>query len=223
MEGWIKLHRLILDSQIFASEKGLKIWIWILLKANHKQRFVPITIGKGETTILVERGQFVFGRFSAEEDLNIDGSTIYKWIKKMENMEMITINSNSHYSIVTVNKYNDYNDIDEAEVTAIEQPRNNQVTAIEQPRNTNKNEKKDKNEKKVYIAPQLFEIEIYFTENGYPKELAKRFFDSYSVANWFDSKGNKVKNWKQKAINVWFKEENKIKSVENTSKYTNFR
>lgn len=211
MEGWIKLHRLLLDSQIFASEKGLKIWIWILLKANHKQRYVPITIGKGETTISVERGQFVFGRFSAEEDLNIDGSTIYKWIKKMESMEMITIDSNSHYSILTVNKYNDYNDIDETEVATIEQPSNNQVATIEQPCNTNKNEKKDKNEKKIFIAPVLDEVKNYFKENGYKEETAIKFFQSYSVANWIDSKGNQVKNWKQKAVNVWFTEENKIK------------
>lgn len=211
MEGWIKLHRLLLDSQIFASEKGLKIWIWILLKANHKQRYIPITIGKGETIILVDRGQFIFGRFSAEEDLNIDGSTIYKWIKKMESMGMITVNSNNHYSILTVNKYNDYNDIEEIEVATIEQQSSNQVATIEQPCNTNKNDKKDKNEKKIFIAPALDEIKNYFKENGYKEETAIKFYQSYSVANWVDSKGNKVKSWKQKAINVWFTEENKIK------------
>ena len=70
--------------------------------------------------------------------------------------------------------------------------------------------KKSKVNNIEFKAPEILEVENYFLENGYPKELAKRFFDSYSVADWIDSKGNKVKNWKQKAINVWFKPENKI-------------
>jgi len=60
-----------------------------------------------------------------------------------------------------------------------------------------------------FIPPSEKEIIDYFIENGYEEETAKKMFQSYSVADWFDSKGNKVKNWKQKAINVWFKPENK--------------
>ena len=60
-----------------------------------------------------------------------------------------------------------------------------------------------------FTAPALLEIQTYFIENGFSKELAKRAFDYYDVANWKDSKGNQVKNWKQKMRGVWFKEENK--------------
>ena len=44
-------------------------------------------------------------------------------------------------------------------------------------------------------------------------------FNSYSVANWTDSKGKPVLNWKQKAINVWFTNENKIIVNENDLEY----
>lgn len=54
------------------------------------------------------------------------------------------------------------------------------------------------------------DIKIYFLENGYSENSAKKFYDYYSIANWKDSKGNQVKNWKQKAQAVWFKPENKI-------------
>jgi hypothetical protein len=60
-----------------------------------------------------------------------------------------------------------------------------------------------------FTAPTLLEVQTYFTENGFNKELAKRAFDYYDVANWKDSKGSQVKNWKQKMRGVWFKEENK--------------
>jgi len=59
------------------------------------------------------------------------------------------------------------------------------------------------------IYPALTEVETYFTENGFSKELAKRFFNGYSVTNWIDAGGNQILNWKQKAQQVWFKDENK--------------
>lgn len=66
--------------------------------------------------------------------------------------------------------------------------------------------------KKKFIPPTIFEFENYFIENGFSKELANRAFMGYHVADWFDSKGNPVLNWKQKCLNVWFKEENKEKN-----------
>ncbi|MBP9688268.1 MAG: hypothetical protein KBE91_01560 [Bacteroidia bacterium] len=68
-------------------------------------------------------------------------------------------------------------------------------------------------ETKIEIESKVKEIKIedvklYFFENGYSEISAQKFFDYYSIANWKDSKGNKVKNWKQKAQAVWFKPEN---------------
>lgn len=73
-------------------------------------------------------------------------------------------------------------------------------------------------ESKIEIEKKIKEINIndiklYFFENGYSEISAQKFFDYYSVASWKDSKGNKVKNWKQKAQAVWFKDENKIKDT----------
>lgn len=61
----------------------------------------------------------------------------------------------------------------------------------------------------IFIAPSIDEVKKYFKDNGYKEESAIKMFNSYSVANWIDSKGNPVKNWKQKSINVWFTPENK--------------
>ena len=74
--------------------------------------------------------------------------------------------------------------------------------------------KEDKKRRdKVFVPPQLFEVENYFFENGYTKESGKKAFNYYAVADWKDSKGTKVRNWKQKMQAVWFKEENKIKKT----------
>lgn len=63
--------------------------------------------------------------------------------------------------------------------------------------------------KSVFTPPTLLEVINYFKEKGYSETAAKKAFDYYDSSNWIDGKGSKVKNWKQKMIGVWFKEENK--------------
>ena len=132
MEGFINLHRTLLDSMIFSNQTGLKIWIWLLLKASYRKRYVSLKIGKGETTVTIERGQLIFGRYKAEEELCIDGSAVYRWMKKLEENGMISIESNNQYSIITICNYDTYQTGNETD----EQPMNNQRTANEQPMNS---------------------------------------------------------------------------------------
>lgn len=99
----------------------------MLLKANYKQSYIPIKSGKGSLSVKVERGQFIFGRFKAEEELNIDGSMIYRQIKKFEDLEQIKILSNNQYSIITICNYDFYQSKNEVNG----QPTNSQRTANE--------------------------------------------------------------------------------------------
>lgn len=72
--------------------------------------------------------------------------------------------------------------------------------------------KESKGKKRVFVPPQFDEVKQYFEENGYSLEQAKKFFEYYSVSGWKDSEEKPVRNWKQKAIAVWFKDENRAKS-----------
>ena len=60
---------------------------------------------------------------------------------------------------------------------------------------------------KKYPPPTFEEFEKYCAEKGY-KNIAKKVFEYYDVANWKDSRGNQVKSWKQKLLTIWFTEEN---------------
>ena len=60
-----------------------------------------------------------------------------------------------------------------------------------------------------FNPPLLDEVILYFSEKGFSAEIAKKAFEYYSLADWKDSKGHKVKNWKQKMLAVWMKDENK--------------
>ena len=59
-----------------------------------------------------------------------------------------------------------------------------------------KNEKKK--ELKAFTPPLISEVKEYFKEKGYTEQSAIKAFDYYDVADWKDSKGNKVKKLETK-------------------------
>ena len=63
---------------------------------------------------------------------------------------------------------------------------------------------------KRFVPPKLEEIEDYVKEKNINVD-AKTFYDYFTENNWVDSKGNKVKSWKQKII-TWNSYNNKQKS-----------
>ena len=74
----------------------------------------------------------------------------------------------------------------------------------------NKQLNKEPRTTKQFVPPSVLEVQNYFKENGYLETVGEKAFKYYDTANWHDSKGNKIKNWKQKMHGAWFKDENKI-------------
>jgi DNA-binding Lrp family transcriptional regulator len=82
-----------------------------------------------------------------------------------------------------------------------------------------------KREVKKFVPPTIEEIQSYITENRL--SVDGNFFMKYFIAsNWTDSRGNKVKNWKQKLL-TWNNHEQKkgnklpriTREVKNDGKY----
>jgi hypothetical protein len=182
MDGSIKLHRCLLDSQVFAHQVALKIWIWCLCKASYKERFLPFKTNRGEKIIKLLPGQFIFGRFKAEEETGIDGSTIYKWIQKFasSDFDMIKIESNNKYSIITICNWDEYQIQEKRKVTAKEQHSNNRGTTEEQHSNTNNKVKNVYNEyydaeiiKSDNDSDYVIFVKFLFGENGVERPFEK--------------------------------------------------
>jgi hypothetical protein len=76
----------------------------------------------------------------------------------------------------------------------------------------NDNEEKGVRGEKQLKKPTLEEVKQYFREKGYTEQSAITAYEYYEAGGWIDSRGKKVKNWKQKMIAVWFNEQNKIKT-----------
>ena len=80
-------------------------------------------------------------------------------------------------------------------------------------KNTNTNTKKNKKENNInksFSPPSLEEVQDYVKEKNLSVDPV-RFYNYFSEGNWVDSKGNKVKNWKQKIL-TWSSYGNGIRS-----------
>ncbi len=200
MSGWIKLHRDILESKCFAHPITLKIWIWLLAKAKHKPMVILLKVGRGNIEVEIERGQLIFGRFKAEEELSIDGSTIYKHIQKLQDWGNIIIDSNNQYSVITICKYDDYQTFLGEE----EQPSNNQVTTKEQPSNNQvtqiKNVKKEE-EGKEDNTPKF----------SFRQSLINKMANEKLVSDWLEVRKTKKATNTETAFNKFLSQVEKSK------------
>ena len=221
MEGYLKLYRQIIDSEIFASPNGLKIWIWCLCKASYKEKYMTIQIGRGESSVKLDVGSFLFGRFKAEQELDLSGSMIYRWMKRFEDLGMINIVSNSHYSIITICNWETYQESN----SESEQPLDSRWTAVGQPLNTNKKDKKDKNIKEETIKEEKDlnwrnSFDIYKAEL---KEEYKRLVNDVNFikkCEYFDSKIDVVRSIEKSCLLYWATEDgwNQKKKKKDTKK-----
>lgn len=138
MQGWIKLHRKLLNNPIFTNSEALHLWIYLLLNANHQDNEFYFNM----TKVTVEKGQLITGRKKLAEATGINQSKINRILKMLKSEQLIEQQTNNRYSIITIVKWLKYQESEQL----IEQQMNNKRTTDEQQMNTNKNDKKEKNE-----------------------------------------------------------------------------
>jgi hypothetical protein len=205
MLGWIKLHRGFLEWEWFDDEKMVKTFIYLLIRANFED--------SEWMGIKVSRGQLISGLNKLSASLGFSIQTTRTALDKLKSTKEITISSTNKYSIITICNYDCYQTSESEINKQINSPITNDQQSDNKPITTDKEYKKKDNvkkERKVFIPPLIEEVKKYFLDNGYSEQSAEKFFNYYHVAEWKDSKGNQVKNWKQKSQGIWFKPENKI-------------
>ncbi len=190
MEGWIKIHRKMINWEWYADGNTLRLFIHLLLNANHAD--------KKWQGITVKRGQIITGINQLKKDLKISIQSLRTSIKRLKSTNELTIKTSNKYSLITIVNYDLYQESETAnkqtnkQLTIKQQTTNNQTT-------TNKNEKKVKNEKNI-IPPTIEMIFLYQKKRGTPVDVNK-FFNHYESKGWMIGK-NKMKNW-QAAYHTW--------------------
>jgi hypothetical protein len=140
-----------MDSSIWQDPDLCRLWIYCLLKATHKNK--KQLVEKQEVNL--KPGQFITGRFKLQADFNnglpprkqVRDTTLWSWLKKLQDFEKIDIKPHTKYSIVTVLNWGEYQET----LTTEPQQTDNKLTTEPQQTDTNKNVKKLKNDKNKRI------------------------------------------------------------------------
>lgn len=214
--GYIKLYRKVTSSFVWTNSNMLKLWILCLTKASHKEsRF----IFNGQE-IYVSSGQFVTGRAVIEKEFNegvpldqqVVGRTLWRWLKKFENEEMLSIKSTTKYSVISIKNWDEYQSSDQ-------QVSSGRPSTVQQV-STYKNDKNDKNEKNNNIddenSPLQEIVQIYESIFGMinsfvfqnleqwcedlSPELVLEALKRSKSANNFKYTENILKNWDSRGV-----------------------
>ena len=166
-QGWVKLHRSILEWEWYSDINTKILFLHLLLKSNHKdKKFQGITI---------KRGQVVTGLSNLSIETSLSVQRVRTSLSKLKSTNEITIETSSKGTVITIVNY-DFYQITDDDQHSQQQTSNKPSTNDQQTNNkrstTNKNVKKYKNVKNDKNNTLLSKIEISDLE-----EDEKLFFE----------------------------------------------
>jgi hypothetical protein len=129
----------------------------------------------------------------------------------LEKDGMIVKNSNTRLTRLTICKYERYQDVQQTNnkrTTNRQQTDNKQTTTDKNKEELNNNVEEVFTQTK-FAKPTCDEVIEYFLSKRYPQDEAILFFEYHENANWYLSKGRKMKNWRL-AVGTWMRNANKI-------------
>lgn len=135
--GWIKLHRTILDSPLISKPNYFLLWVTLLLRANHKK----IKMIWNNEIIVIHEGQVLTGRNELSKLTQIPETTIEDILNFLEKEGNIRQQKTTKYRVITILNWKTYQNSD------------NKATTKRQQSDTNKNDKNDKNDKNIPSEP----------------------------------------------------------------------
>jgi hypothetical protein len=98
MDGWIKLHRQVLENGWLKNHKLWVFWSYCLLKATHCVHKTLV----GNQQVELQPGQFVFGLYTASEETGLTIQNIRTCLKVLKFNNQINIQPTNKFSIITI-------------------------------------------------------------------------------------------------------------------------
>ncbi len=147
MEGWIKLHRQLLDSDLWKSEPFTRgqAWVDLLLLANHQESFFY----KRGVKIIVKRGQLARSEVELSDRWKWSRTKVRKFLNDLKKEQQIEQQKTNVTQVVSIVNY----ELFQKKEQQIEQQKDSKSTAEVQQKNTYKNEKNEKNENIIKNKP----------------------------------------------------------------------
>lgn len=135
MDGWIKLHRQILEHSLWTQEPFTRgqAWVDLVLIANHKDGIINVR----DHVIQIKRGQVGWSENRLAQKWKWSRTKTRNFLKYLETGQQILVDKSKSTSVITILNYDKYQ--------AKEQQEDNRKTTERQQEDTNKNDNKEKN------------------------------------------------------------------------------
>lgn len=216
--AYIGLDRGIVDHWIYQDAEYFKVWFEMLYRARFsKEPHAELVDGE---VVVVNYGEFIYGRIKWSERLKVSEQRLRTLIKKLKAQGMIEVVSEHRkctlYTIKNYAKFNQQSNQQETHIhqgfegdvnqqsnqpsTSSQPAANQQLTTKEERKKDNK-EKKDKEIKRAYADNvQLTESEYQRLVEEYGKELTDRsveYLSSYKVEKSYKTKSDNltIRRW----------------------------
>ena len=112
--GWIKLHRQIIEWEWYIDGNTFRMFVHLLLTANHETK-----TWKGR---IIKRGQRLITIRHLADELGIDEKTVQRCLHNLQTTKEIKVDVSKTGSLITIRKYDDYQDNAEEVVGLIPTP-----------------------------------------------------------------------------------------------------
>jgi hypothetical protein len=191
--GFIVLHRKLLEWEWFADPKTLVVWIYLLFRANWKpNRWKGIEIGRGETLETI-------AGISRATGLSVQ--SVRTALEHLKSTNEITTRPTGYGTLISIATYSKYQDLPDGINKGINKEINKRSTNDQQTINNTRTiiTKKQEKQEREGTAPALDEINQFVKENGLNLD-PQYFFDYYTEAGF-------PRSWKATARR-WSKENN---------------
>ena len=173
MEGWISLHRKILDNPILNRSRiysNFEAWIWLLLKANHKDNKFML----GSELIKVKKGSMITSQKKLCKQFRWGNTKLRNFLKVLQKDKMLLLKTTPKATWITICNYNKLQD----KQTANKSMTNRKQIADKSLTNTNNNVNKDNNVNNVNKLKDNIIIEENIEKYGI--KMLKEFVEHYT-------------------------------------------
>lgn len=135
-QGWVCVHRKLLDNPIFKNDKLFRVFMFCLLRAQHTAGDQLV----GDSVVYLDKGQLATGRIAISEQTGLSQQNVRTAISKLEKLGILTIKPTTKYSVITMVNWNQYQQTNQ-QVTN-KQPASNQLPTTSNNVNNEDNENK---------------------------------------------------------------------------------
>lgn len=122
-QGWVCVHRQLLDNPIFKNDKLFRVFMYCILKASHHSHDQLV----GDTIVKIGVGQFVTGRKSISADTGLTEQNVRTALSKLEALGILTSKPTNKFSVISVTNWNRYQQANQ-QPTSSQPASNQQVT-----------------------------------------------------------------------------------------------